>query len=68
VADQIRKIGWSALMPKLVKHSRVSKQPREITTVSNSSPVDKQMKGERTTWNVSNDDTLASNNQGSSLL
>ncbi len=55
-------------MLKLVKHSRVSKQPRETTTVNNSSPVDKQMKGERTTWNVSNSDTLTSNNQGIGLL
>ncbi len=55
-------------MLKLVKHSRVSKQPGEIATVSNSSPVNKRMKWERTTWNISNRGTLASDGQGSNLL
>jgi len=65
VADWIRKAGRSMLMSKLVKHSRVSKQPGETMMVSNSSPINKRMKGERTTWNVSNSGTLASNGQGS---
>lgn len=55
-------------MSKLVKHSRVSKQPRETMMISNSIQVDKKMKGEPTTWNVSNSDTFASNNQGIGLL
>jgi len=48
--------------------SRVLKQPGETMMVSNSSPINKRMKGKRTTWNVSNSGTLASNDQGSGLL
>jgi len=55
-------------MLKLMKHSRVSKQPLETTMVSNSFPIDKRMKGECTMWNVSNGDTLAFDNQGNNLL
>jgi hypothetical protein len=55
-------------MSKLVKHSRVSKQPGETMMINNSSPVDKRIKGECTTWNVSNGGTLASDGQGSGLL
>jgi hypothetical protein len=68
VADRIRKASWSAPMSKLVKHSRVSKQPGETMMVNNSSPINERMKGKRTTWNVSNSGTLASNGQGSGLL
>jgi hypothetical protein len=55
-------------MLKFVKHSRVSKQPGETTTVSNSSPFEEQMKGERTRWNISNGGMFTSNGQGSNLL
>jgi hypothetical protein len=40
----------------------------KIVTVSNSFLVDERMKGERTTWNISNSGTLAFNSQGSGLL
>jgi hypothetical protein len=64
VADRIWKAGRSALMSKLMKHSRLSKQPGETTMVSNSSPVKERMNGECTTWNISKSDMLASDNQG----
>jgi len=53
-ANQIWKANQSTFMSKLVKHSWDSKQSRETTTISNSSPVNEQMKGERTMWNVFN--------------
>jgi hypothetical protein len=37
--NQIQKASQSVLMSKLVKHSWVSKQPRETTTIGNSSSV-----------------------------
>lgn len=68
VANRIQKASRSALMSKLVKHSQVSKQLRKTTTVSNSSLIDEWMKGQHTTWNVSNGGTLSCDGQGNSLL
>ncbi len=63
--------GWSDL-ESWPKHAHVETRKTftglKIVTVSNSFLVDERMKGERTTWNISNSGTLAFNSQGSGLL